>query len=377
VGGGLVQDDDRRRLEQQPGQGHALLLAAGQPVAAVAGHGVETRRQRGDQIPDPSGPARLDQFRLGGTGSGVGQVGPDRVVEQVGVLRDDADRVVQRLQGHVPHVMPVDPHGAGGDVVQPGHEVSDRGLPGSGRADQRGELSGRSTKAHLVQDQRVAGGLRRGQCDRFQRGQRDLAGGRVAEADVIELDLRCAAAAPRFGSGKRTGPGTGRNRRLQVQHLEHAIKAHERGDDVDLHVGHHDDRAVQPGDQRDHGDEGADLQGAVDRERAAEPVDQRGGQRGDQGHGGEDRLAVRGGGDLDVPDPARAAREQAGLLVRAAVEPGQHRPGHAEPLGRHRGQFGLELHPLSLQPLRPPRGQLHREQEQRDQPQRHQGDLPR
>jgi hypothetical protein len=43
VRGGLVEHDDLGRLEQQPGQRHALLLPAGEPVAAVAGRGVQAR----------------------------------------------------------------------------------------------------------------------------------------------------------------------------------------------------------------------------------------------------------------------------------------------------------------------------------------------
>ena len=41
VGRGLVQHDDLGRLQQQPGDGHALLLAAREPVAAVADDGVQ------------------------------------------------------------------------------------------------------------------------------------------------------------------------------------------------------------------------------------------------------------------------------------------------------------------------------------------------
>jgi hypothetical protein len=39
--GGLVKHHDGRRLEQQPGQRDPLLLAAGQPEAAVAHDGVQ------------------------------------------------------------------------------------------------------------------------------------------------------------------------------------------------------------------------------------------------------------------------------------------------------------------------------------------------
>ena len=41
MGRRLVQDDDLRRLEQQPGNGQTLLLAAGEAVTPIADHGVE------------------------------------------------------------------------------------------------------------------------------------------------------------------------------------------------------------------------------------------------------------------------------------------------------------------------------------------------
>ena len=47
AGRGLVEDEDRRVLEQRPRDGDALLLAAGEPVAAFAHDGVVAVRQAG------------------------------------------------------------------------------------------------------------------------------------------------------------------------------------------------------------------------------------------------------------------------------------------------------------------------------------------
>ena len=49
VGGGLVEDDQARSLEQQPREGQSLLLAAGQAVSAVAHDGVEPLGERPHQ----------------------------------------------------------------------------------------------------------------------------------------------------------------------------------------------------------------------------------------------------------------------------------------------------------------------------------------
>ena len=97
VRGRLVEDDDVGRLEQQPGDRQPLLLAAGEPVAAVADDGVEPVGQRLHEVADLGGAQRLDQLGLGRVRAGVEQVGADRVVEHVRVLGDDADGVVQRL----------------------------------------------------------------------------------------------------------------------------------------------------------------------------------------------------------------------------------------------------------------------------------------
>ena len=49
VAGGLVEDHDDRVLQQQPGDRQPLLLAAAQPVAALADHGVVAVGQRRDR----------------------------------------------------------------------------------------------------------------------------------------------------------------------------------------------------------------------------------------------------------------------------------------------------------------------------------------
>ena len=91
-GGGLVEDHDGGVLEQHAGDGQALLLAARQPVAALADDGVVAVGQRGDDVVDARGPARGHDLVVGGVGLGVAQVGADVSWNRCGVLGDDADR---------------------------------------------------------------------------------------------------------------------------------------------------------------------------------------------------------------------------------------------------------------------------------------------
>src|SRR5205085_2068991 len=64
--GGLVEDQDPRRLQDHPGNGDPLLLAAGKLEAAFADHRLVAVRQCGNEIVDMGSPGRcLDLVRAG------------------------------------------------------------------------------------------------------------------------------------------------------------------------------------------------------------------------------------------------------------------------------------------------------------------------
>ena len=92
VGGGLVEHDHVGRLEQQPRDGQALLLAAGEAVTAVAHDRVEALGQLVDEELICAARKRRET-RVGRARPCIQQVGADRVVEQVGVLGDHPDAV--------------------------------------------------------------------------------------------------------------------------------------------------------------------------------------------------------------------------------------------------------------------------------------------
>jgi hypothetical protein len=88
---GLVEDQDRRVLQQRAGDGHALLLAAGQLEAALAHHGLVALGRGLDEGVDARGARGFFHLGAAGAGAAVGDVVFHRVVEQHRVLRHDAD----------------------------------------------------------------------------------------------------------------------------------------------------------------------------------------------------------------------------------------------------------------------------------------------
>ena len=241
----------------------------------------------------------------------------------------------------------------------------------------------RSGEAHVVQDvlPRV-GALRRGQGDRLQRGQRHLGGRRIAERDMVEDDLggrsgrrrRAAVALLRERERHRVGPVL--DQRLEVEYLEHAVKADQRRHQIDLNIGQCGDGPVKPIEQEREGNQRADLKRAVHDQAAAYPVNHRRRQRREQRQRDEQRTAVHRLDDADIPDLGRPAGEEVGLLARPAEELRQHRAGDVEALGHRRAHSGVELHRLPRQPLQLAPDQPGGNDEQRYQGQRDDRDQP-
>ena len=97
-----------RVLEDHPGDRQPLLLAAGQPVAALADDRVVALVEAHDPVVDVRGARRRLELGVRSRRRGVPQVLADRGVEQVGVLRDHADRVGQARQRQVADVVAVE-----------------------------------------------------------------------------------------------------------------------------------------------------------------------------------------------------------------------------------------------------------------------------
>ncbi len=218
-----------------------------------------------------------------------------------------------------------------------------------------------------MQDLRTAPGVEYG--DLLQGREGDLVGGRVAEGHPVELDGHRPFRHP---------PGIRllRDERLQVEDLEDPLETHQRAHHLDAGPGESGQRGVQPGQEQGERDDGAGVQGPAQGVVAAESVDEREGQRRDQGEGRDERRLGHRGADPDVPYACRPDRELGGLVGGPAEQLDQRRAGRREPfghLGAHRGvqRRGLPLHRRHPRPH--PAG---RQDEHGQQHQRQQGDLP-
>ena len=107
-----------------------------------------------------------------------------------------------------------------------------------------------STRERDVAQDPLARLVAAGRAGRLQRRERDLVARRVAEPHVVELD-----AALRVDEVDRAGLVG--DRRREVEHLEHPLERHERGEDVDARVRELRERLVHLPDVDHERDDGA------------------------------------------------------------------------------------------------------------------------
>ncbi len=209
--GRLVEDEDGRVAQDGARHGQPLLLPTAEPVAAGADHRVETVGQRGDEVGDLGRGERRPQLALSRLRSRQQQVVAHRGVDEVALLRHDADDGRQHLGVEVAHVDAVDGHAPGVRVVQPRQQPGHGRLAGPRRPDER--------------QRRPGGDGEREPCDGL------TVGAGVAQRDALDADVpahppgvqrhRATRAPARRARGRgtrtpvRTGPSrppTGRRR---------------------------------------------------------------------------------------------------------------------------------------------------------------------
>ena len=95
-GGGFVEQDQRRVLEQRARDRDALALAAGELQPVFPDRRVVSVRERHDEIVRVSGPRGGDDLGLGRTRSPERNVLAHRAAKQENVLPDIGDLAAQR-----------------------------------------------------------------------------------------------------------------------------------------------------------------------------------------------------------------------------------------------------------------------------------------
>ena len=324
--GGVVEDEDRWVDQEGAGDGDALALPARERVATLADHGVVAVGQAVDEAGGTGRLGRGHDLFEGGVRSAVGDVVPDRHGEEEGLVEDDADVGPQAGEGEVAHVVPVDPDGAAGGVVEAGQHAGHGGLAAAGAPDQCDGLARVQVQVQVAQD------LPRSVVARL--GEQAVVG--VGEADVVELDVALAIdEVDRVGSVDDGGllvddlvNPVGRGRGALAHHDQHP-QHHEGGL-------HHDQVEVER-------DDGGDRQVVVDDEPPAHQQDE---DQADLGEVLYERgIACAQVGVLDVAPLHPVGR--LGQLAQLLLLGGEaaHHPHAVDVLvhdGRHLGQPGLD-----------------------------------
>ena len=167
------------RTSRRTGRSRACARAPGRSPAAAADRPTRSSRPGRSVASSPPGIARtksrrlgdlerLPQLVVGGVGLGEAEVAGDRAGEQVRLLRHEPDAAPQRVGVEVADVDTVDQHRARGGVEQAGDQAEQRGLAGTGAADDRGDLTRLGEQRDVGQHRRLGAG--------------------VVEADVAQLE---------------------------------------------------------------------------------------------------------------------------------------------------------------------------------------------
>ena len=129
--GGLVQHHDGSVLQNRPGQGDPLPLAAGKPFAAIAGHGIDSFFQPFQKFSALSPFRRRQHLLVRGVRLSQADVLLERAVKEEVVLGDEADGLGELFQRHFPDVPPTQGDGAGRHIPEAGSQPGDGGLAAS------------------------------------------------------------------------------------------------------------------------------------------------------------------------------------------------------------------------------------------------------
>ena len=133
---GLVEDQDRRISKDGPSNSQALPLPSREFRPPFSNHGVVTLGKSLNEGVGMGCISRLLHRFLGSTRVSVGDVGPNRVVEEHRFLGNDPQGTPEVSQGNLPDVGPVHRDGSPRYVVEASQEIQEGGFSSPRRAHQ-------------------------------------------------------------------------------------------------------------------------------------------------------------------------------------------------------------------------------------------------
>ncbi len=268
-GGRLVEDQDRGVLEDGAGDRDPLAFAAGELRPLLADQRVVAHRQAHDEIVGVRGLRGGGDLLLRLHDVAVGDVVPDRVVEEDRLLGHDRDLSPERLDGDVADVTAVDRDRPFRHVVKAGDQVDKRCLSPAAHADEGDHLAGADSEIDVPEDRRLL----------------------IAEGNVPDLDLP-------GDPGKGGGVGEVPDLRDQVDDRKDPLGAGDPLLDRVVHVRQPFHRFVQHDQRRQKGKKGSRRRLAVDHLVAAVEDDRGDAEAAEELHEGagdgvdRDRLQV-------------------------------------------------------------------------------------
>ena len=133
----LIEDDNRRILENGPGNGNPLLFAPGQSGPAFADYSIVSRGKGTDKLITAGFFCRFYYFLMGGFRPAKLDVVLDGVGKELYLLENHTYLVHQRFQGVVLHIGAANVYGAMIYIPESGNQAAQSRLAGAAWADNR------------------------------------------------------------------------------------------------------------------------------------------------------------------------------------------------------------------------------------------------
>ena len=121
-GSGLIQNEDWRVAQENPGDGHTLFLPARERYTAFAHDSIKPVWQLVDHIAQAGFFGGEADLFFGGVQSAIGDVFAQRTAKQEYILTDDPDLRAQGAQSKRANIMPVDQHPARLGFIETWHQ---------------------------------------------------------------------------------------------------------------------------------------------------------------------------------------------------------------------------------------------------------------